>query len=103
MPTGCDCTCPPGAQGIRKTQKQPNPFLYQSVAQLAADKGLVEEARNWFVRGTRTLTVRRTPTATVKLGICAPVDNHTFPDLMRGPALSRRNAAACSTSGPCHG
>ena len=53
-------------QGIRRTQNNPNPYLFQSVAQLAADMGLTDEARKWFQRGTstflvRTLTASKTP------------------------------------------
>lgn len=45
------------SQGIRRTQKNPNPYLFQSVAQLASDMGLTEEARKWFQRGTRSFEV----------------------------------------------
>jgi len=42
-------------KGIRKTKEKPNPYLFQSVALLAADMGLVEEARKWFLKGTTTI------------------------------------------------
>ena len=45
-------------QGISKTKKRkPNPYLYQSVAVLAAEMGLTESARDWFQRGTSTFSV----------------------------------------------
>ncbi len=45
-------------QGIQSLRRNPNPYLYQSLAVLAAEMDCVEEARKWFREGTRTLTVR---------------------------------------------
>lgn len=45
-------------QGIQALRRQPNPYLYQSLAVLASEMDCVEEARKWFREGTRTLTVR---------------------------------------------
>lgn len=44
-------------QGIQNLRRNPNPYLYQSLAVLAAEMDCVEEARKWFREGTRTLTV----------------------------------------------
>ena len=44
-------------QGIQSLRRTPNPYLYQSLAVLAAEMDCVEEARKWFREGTRTLTV----------------------------------------------
>ena len=46
-------------QGIRATQDQPSPFLYQSIAMLAGEMGYIEEARQWFREGTSTLRGKR--------------------------------------------
>lgn len=43
-------------RGIQATRRSPNPFLYQSLAVLAADMDCHEEARKWFRQGTRTLS-----------------------------------------------
>lgn len=40
--------------GIRAA-REPNPFLYESIASLAADVGLEQEARYWFREGTTTV------------------------------------------------
>lgn len=45
-------------KGVQKTQAQPNPYLYQSLAVLAAGLGRTDEARKWFDAGTRTPMVR---------------------------------------------
>lgn len=42
-------------RGIRETRRRPNPYLYQSLAVLAAEMGVTEEARKWFRLGTDTL------------------------------------------------
>lgn len=47
-----------GLQGVKVTVERPNPYLYQSLAVLAAEMGLLEESRKWFMKGTRTLVVR---------------------------------------------
>ena len=47
------------AQGIAATRGRPNPHLYQSIAVLAGEVGLVDEARQWFREGTRALTGRQ--------------------------------------------
>lgn len=44
-------------QGIQNLRRNPNPYLYQSLAVLAAEMDCLEEARKWFREGTRTLTV----------------------------------------------
>ena len=46
-----------GWQGIRNTRSAPNPYLYQSLAVMAAELKRTEEARRWFMAGTRTLKV----------------------------------------------
>lgn len=43
-------------QGIQNLRRNPNPYLYQSLAVLAAEMDCLEEARKWFREGTRTLT-----------------------------------------------
>lgn len=43
---------------MKATSERPNPYLYQSLAVLAAEMGLVEESRKWFSKGTHTLVVR---------------------------------------------
>lgn len=43
-------------QGVKKA-KVPNPYLYQSLAILAADLGCTEESRKWFMAGINTLKV----------------------------------------------
>ena len=45
------------AQGVRATAACPNPYLFQSLAVLAADMGRTEEARKWFHKGSSTLMV----------------------------------------------
>lgn len=41
-------------RGVQNTRRNPNPYLYQSLAVLAAELGRTEEARTWFDAGTRT-------------------------------------------------
>lgn len=43
-------------KGIEATLNDPNSYLYQSLAILAADLGRIEEARRWFRAGTKTLS-----------------------------------------------
>jgi tetratricopeptide (TPR) repeat protein len=43
------------ARGIEATVANPNPYLYQSLAVLAADLDRPEEARKWFRAGTKTV------------------------------------------------
>lgn len=45
--------------GVQKTRTKPNPYLYQSLAVLAADLQRPDEARKWFQAGTGTPMVRR--------------------------------------------
>lgn len=47
-----------GVQKCRKTPQKSNPYLYNSLACLAAELGKTEEARAWFEEGTRTHEVR---------------------------------------------
>lgn len=54
-------------QGVKATAENPNPYLYQSLAVLAAEMGLVEESRKWFMKGTRTLVVCHSTTDSVIL------------------------------------
>jgi tetratricopeptide (TPR) repeat protein len=42
-------------KGINATKDIPNPYLYQSLAVLAADLDRPEEARRWFNAGTKTV------------------------------------------------
>ncbi|GAB4821788.1 hypothetical protein N2152v2_008834 [Parachlorella kessleri] len=42
-------------KGIQATRRRPNPYLYQSLAVLAAEMGVTEEARKWFQLGTDTV------------------------------------------------
>ena len=44
------------ARGLEATVSKPNPYLYQSLAVLAADLDRPEEARKWFRAGTKTLS-----------------------------------------------
>lgn len=44
------------SKGLEATANKPNPYLYQSLAVLAADLDRPEEARKWFRAGTKTLT-----------------------------------------------
>lgn len=53
----CPCRCR-RAQGIKATSKRPNPYLYQSLAVLAAELAVTDEARKWFQLGTETVMVR---------------------------------------------
>lgn len=45
-------------QGIKATRSKPNPYLYQALALMAAELKYTEEAREWFMEGTKTLLVR---------------------------------------------
>lgn len=45
-------------KGIQSLRKNPNPYLYQSLAVLAAEMDCVEESRKWFREGTRTVMGR---------------------------------------------
>jgi hypothetical protein len=45
------------SQGVRATAASPNPYLFQSLAVLAADMGRIDEARKWFHKGSSTLMV----------------------------------------------
>lgn len=40
--------------GVQKTRTKPNPYLYQSLAVLAAELKRPDEARTWFKAGTST-------------------------------------------------
>lgn len=42
---------------MKATVEKPNPYLYQSLAVLAAEMGLIAESRKWFMKGTQTLVV----------------------------------------------
>lgn len=42
-------------KGIQATMDNPNPYLYQSLAVLASELGRVDEARQWFRLGTKTM------------------------------------------------
>lgn len=42
-------------KGLQATRAEPNPYLYQSLAVLAAELERPDEARRWFRAGTRTL------------------------------------------------
>ena len=44
-------------QGIKATRSRPNPYLYQALALMATELGYTEEAREWFMEGTKTLLV----------------------------------------------
>lgn len=44
-------------QGIKATRSKPNPYLYQALALMATELGYAEEARQWFMEGTKTLLV----------------------------------------------
>ena len=44
-------------QGIKATRSKPNPYLYQALALMATELGYTEEAREWFMEGTKTLLV----------------------------------------------
>ena len=46
-----------GLQGIKATRAKPNPYLYQALALMAAELKYTEEAREWFMEGTKTLLV----------------------------------------------
>ncbi len=76
-------------QGIQALRRSPNPYLYQSLAVLAAEMDCVEEARKWFREGTRTLTVRCSAARGAPPGTCG------LPARRRGPRLQPA-AAACS-------
>lgn len=47
-----------GIQRCRRTPQKSNPYLYNSLACLAAELGKTEEARAWFEEGTRSQEVR---------------------------------------------
>lgn len=42
-------------KGIKATRSKPNPYLYQALALMAAELKYTEEAREWFMDGTKTL------------------------------------------------
>lgn len=50
-------TCSIASQGIKATRSTPNPYLYQALALMATELGYTEEARQWFMEGTKTLLV----------------------------------------------
>lgn len=43
-------------EGIRRTRGRPNAHLLQSVAVLAGEMGLTEEARRWFAQAAQLVT-----------------------------------------------
>ena len=44
-------------QGIKATKSKPNPYLYQALALMATELKYTEEAREWYMEGTKTLLV----------------------------------------------
>lgn len=44
-------------QGIKATKSSPNPYLYQALAFMATELRYTEEARQWYMEGTKTLLV----------------------------------------------
>lgn len=89
-------------QGIRKTKQNPNPYLYQSVGLLAAEMGLPEEARKWFLRGTRSLQAPRRPrpAAPARLSGAQPVPGQNRPKLP--PACVSTWSVAVAIKMPAH-
>lgn len=55
--TRSNLTCSIASQGIKATRSTPNPYLYQALALMATELGYTEEARQWFMEGTKTLLV----------------------------------------------
>jgi len=53
-----DVTADVGAvQGIKATKSRPNSYLYQALALMATELKYMEEARQWFMEGTKTVMV----------------------------------------------
>ena len=53
-----DVTADVGAvQGIKATKSRPNSYLYQALALMATELKYTEEARQWFMEGTKTVMV----------------------------------------------
>ncbi len=46
-----------GVQGIKATRSNPNSYLYQALALMATELKYMEEARQWFMEGTKTVMV----------------------------------------------
>lgn len=44
-------------QGIKATKSKPNSYLYQALALMATELNYTEEARQWFMEGTKTVMV----------------------------------------------
>lgn len=44
-------------QGIKATRSKPNSYLYQALALMATELKYTEEARQWFMEGTKTVMV----------------------------------------------
>ena len=44
-------------QGIRATVAAPNPFIYLELAIMATELKYTEEARDWFMEGTKAIRV----------------------------------------------
>lgn len=44
-------------QGLKATRDKPNPYLYQALALMATELRYTEEARQWFLEGTKTIMV----------------------------------------------
>lgn len=44
-------------QGIKATKSKPNSYLYQALALMATELKYTEEARQWFMEGTKTVMV----------------------------------------------
>lgn len=44
-------------QGLKATKDKPNPYLYQALALMATELRYTEEARQWFLEGTKTIMV----------------------------------------------
>mmetsp|Transcript_19806 Transcript_19806/g.38373 ORF Transcript_19806/g.38373 Transcript_19806/m.38373 type:complete len:347 (+) Transcript_19806:61-1101(+) len=46
-------------KGIKNTIGTPNPYLYQSLALTLEDMGEIEEARRWYIKGTKAQLVSK--------------------------------------------
>lgn len=44
-------------QGLKATKDKPNSYLYQALALMATELNYTEEARQWFMEGTKTVMV----------------------------------------------
>ena len=57
-------------QGIKATSSKPNSYLFQALALMATELKYTEEARQWYMQGTRTVMVSHNPPHSCHLKCC---------------------------------